>query len=145
MLKECETGFWSKYEVKVALHHARIIVKQAEKDAENMCSRFMEMHLAEDKAANEVDDSVSENDNAAACGFDAASDSGDLERGRASKEDGEGDDDEDEEEEKKEEAQGNEVTPKGKRGSASTATPVTPSKILKKSRCFAGVRKRTRK
>lgn len=57
-MKECGTAYWSKYEVKVALHHAQIIVQEAEKLKESI----MEKHLAEEKAKKAYDDTDSESD-----------------------------------------------------------------------------------
>jgi len=54
VLKGCLTAFWSKYEVKVALHHARNIVKHAEK----IGCRVEEKQLAEKEATNVFDDAT---------------------------------------------------------------------------------------
>ena len=51
-MKECGTAYWSKYEVKVALHHARKIVNHAEK----ITCRVEEKQLAAEAAKNVFDD-----------------------------------------------------------------------------------------
>ena len=57
-MKECMTAPWSKHEVKVALHHAQIIVQEAEKLKDSV----MEKHLAEEEAKDACDDTDSESD-----------------------------------------------------------------------------------
>ena len=54
-MKECNTAPWTKYEVKVALHHARIIVQEAEQLQDNVMAK----QLAEEEAKDACDDSDS--------------------------------------------------------------------------------------